>query len=114
MVLKASEIPEGSGKIVRIRDIEVGVFNIGGTYSAIANRCPHEGGPTCTGYVTGTVTCDRSRGWIPKWIKDGEVVCCPWHGYEFEIQTGKCLTRKDLRIRTYKVEAVNDEIRIEL
>jgi nitrite reductase (NADH) small subunit len=101
--IRASEVPEGEGKIVKVGTVEIGIFNVGGKYYALSNWCPHEGGPVCTGYVTGTVFADQSTDWIPRWVKDGEIICCPWHGLEFEIKDGVCISRKSLRIRTYKV-----------
>ena len=109
-----SEVPLGGSKIIRVKNFEVGIFNVRGTYSAIVNWCPQEGGPICSGYVTGTVTTEAENGWIPRWVRDGEIVCCPWHGYEFDIRTGKCLTRKGLQARTFVVEMVDDKLKIEL
>src|ERR1700680_4230069 len=112
LVLPASDIPEGSHKILKVRNIEIGIFNIGGEYHALSNWCPHEGGPICTGYVSGTVVSDQSTDWKPRWIKDGEIICCPWHGYEFEIKTGACINREELRVRQYHVEKLDGKIKV--
>ncbi len=49
VVARADEIAPGERKIVDIGGRSVGVFNIGGEYFALRNRCPHQGGPLCAG-----------------------------------------------------------------
>jgi nitrite reductase (NADH) small subunit len=114
LTVLASDIPVGGRKMLKVRNIEVGVFNIDGEYYAVSNWCPHEGGPVCRGFVSGTVVSDQSTGWKPEWVKDGEVLCCPWHGYEFEIKTGACINRGELRLRRYKVRNLGGKLQIEL
>ena len=50
-VARVSEIPPGQRKIVvpfRGR-AGIGIFNVGGTFYAVRNICPHKNGPLCTG-----------------------------------------------------------------
>src|SRR5499427_1002594 len=68
--LRASEIPEGGAKLVRVNAEEIAVFKRGGEICAIQNLCPHEGG-------------QLSKGWI-----EDEAVVCPLHGYQFNLKTG--------------------------
>jgi 3-phenylpropionate/trans-cinnamate dioxygenase ferredoxin subunit len=51
VVAKAGEVAPGSCKIVSVRGREIGIFNLGGEYFALANRCPHAGGPLCLGKI---------------------------------------------------------------
>ena len=53
VVATPDEIPPGERKIVDIGGRSIGVFNIEGEYFAIRNSCPHQGGPLCSGLVTG-------------------------------------------------------------
>ena len=53
VVATVDEIPPGGRKIVEIAGRSLGVFNIGGEYFALRNRCPHQGGPLCVGHLTG-------------------------------------------------------------
>jgi nitrite reductase/ring-hydroxylating ferredoxin subunit len=69
----------------------------------VLNRCPHRGAPICRGVVTGTLLPsdpdDLTVG------LEGEVVRCPWHGYEFSVRTGECLFTGDrLRLRIFPAE----------
>ena len=45
VVASASEIKPGEKKLVTVKGREIGVFTVGGAFFALANRCPHAGGP---------------------------------------------------------------------
>jgi nitrite reductase/ring-hydroxylating ferredoxin subunit len=98
----AEEIPIGGRKIVEVEGVSVGIFNVGGEFFALRNRCPHQGGPLCEGKRWGTVEA-RIPGDI-QYHDDGEIIACPWHGWEFVIRTGqsRCDPRR-LRTRRYPV-----------
>src|SRR5208282_4637935 len=100
--LPESEVPAGGVKIIRHNGLEIGVFNFDGSYYAHLNRCPHQGGPACTGRISGTVFSDESTGWRTEWIKEGQMLYCPWHCFEFDITDGRCNSRSGLALRTYK------------
>jgi len=46
-------------------------------------------------------------------IRDG-VITCQWHGWEYELATGKCLTVKRMNLKTYEVELEGDDIYVTL
>ena len=101
VVASASEIKPGEKKLVTVKGREIGVFTVGGAFFALANRCPHAGGPMCEGRVVGLV---QSRGPGDYSIdRKGEFVRCPWHGWEFDIRTGQSwCDPNDLKIRQFK------------
>ena len=59
VVATTGEIAPGAKKLVTVKGREIGIFNVDGEYFALANRCPHAGGPMCEGRVAGLV---RSSG----------------------------------------------------
>ena len=63
------------------------VFNLGGEFFALSNRCPHRGGSLCQGNLTGLVLSDEPGQY--NYIRRGEIIRCPWHSWEFDIRTGK-------------------------
>ena len=87
VVATVNEIAPGGRKIVEIAGRSIGVFNVGGEFYALRNRCPHQGGPLCTGNTLGFL---RSAG-VGEFIysRPGEVVRCPWHGWEYDLRTGQ-------------------------
>jgi len=106
IVGKVSELPPGSVRIVPVNNPQgVGVFNIEGSYYALKNVCPHQGGPLCAGPITGTTRARLSADGRPEleWIRDGEIVRCPWHRWEFDIRTGKTVFESRMRVARYDV-----------
>ena len=101
VVCKASELPPSSRRIVRVKGREIGVFNVKGAYYALRNLCPHQSAPLCLGEVTGLAVSDEP-GEI-EWTRDGEILRCPWHGWEFDILNGRTIFKSTARVKTYDV-----------
>ena len=105
---RVEEIPPGARKIVvpfRGR-AGIGVFNVNGAYHALRNLCPHKLGPLCTGRVSGRVVAAAPPSTDAPALeveRDGEIIRCPWHLWEFEIATGQCLVDPRMRVKTYPV-----------
>ena len=78
VVVTVQEIPPGSRKIVEVGGREIGVFNIDGAFYAVRNRCPHQGGPVCEGYLTGFLKASVPGEY--SYSRRGEILRCPWHG----------------------------------
>ncbi len=106
-VAKVVEIPPGERKIVEVDGRSIGIFNVNGTFVAVLNVCPHEAGPVCRGRVSGT-TLPSQPGEF-HWGREGEILACPWHGWEFDLLTGKALADKR-RLRLYPVTVEDDVI----
>ncbi len=87
VVASTEEIPNGGRKIVSVDGRSIGIFNVDGDYLALRNHCPHQGGPLCTGNTLGFL---RSAG-VGEFLysRPGEVVRCPWHGWEYDLRTGQ-------------------------
>ncbi len=97
-----SELPVGSRKIIEVDGRTIGVFNANGNYYALRNLCPHQAAPLCKGHVTGTTLPSQPGEY--KWDRDGEILRCPWHGWEFDITTGRSVFNPHkLRVKTYEV-----------
>jgi len=103
-VCPASELEPGDRKLIDVDGISVGVFNVGGEYYALNNVCPHQLANLCEGPVTGTTT-SSEVGEYGEWVRDGEIIRCPWHGWEFEIETGESLFNPHVRTRTFEATA---------
>jgi nitrite reductase/ring-hydroxylating ferredoxin subunit len=46
--------------------------------------------------------------------RKGELVRCPWHGWEFDIKTGKSIFSDKVRTRSYKVQVDEGKVGIVL
>lgn len=109
-----ADFPPGSHKVVAAGRAQIGVFNVGGRFYALPNVCPHQAGPLCEGNVGGTTACSAGTDWRFAWVREGEVVACPWHGLEFDITTGRSLSSPKLRVRTYPVTVEDGQVKVTL
>lgn len=105
-VATTTELQPGVRKLVEIGGRSIGVFNVNGNYVAALNLCPHELAPICRGRIDGT-TLPSKPGEPFRWGREGEILSCPWHGWEFDLLSGNCLTdqRKHLTFFAVSVEA---------
>ena len=96
----AVEDVEGAGAlVVRIGGREIGVVVDPETRQlhAVRNRCPHHGAPLCRGTVrTRLVGAPGAYA-----LGERRVLACPWHGWEFDLETGRGLDEAGLRVATY-------------
>ena len=86
------QIPPGGVRIVLVAGKMVAVFNIDGTFHAIDNECPHQGGPIGEGSLKGAV------------------VSCPWHWWQYDVASGKCLSNPFAQLQSYPVRVAGDEV----
>lgn len=105
VLFEASELGPGERRIVEVQGRSIGVFNVDGRYHALRNLCPHKGGALCAGRVTGTVLATDDREFV--YGREGEILRCAFHGWEFEIATGRALADRRVRAHSYPV-AVED------
>ncbi len=96
-VCTIAELPPGTHKVVDIEGRSIGVFNIKGEFYALKNVCPHQFAPLCLGKVTGYNRPSAVGEY--DWGREGEIVRCPWHAWEFDIKTGKSIFNPH-RVRT--------------
>jgi nitrite reductase/ring-hydroxylating ferredoxin subunit len=102
---------EGDVRMVEIAGHRIGLYRVGEELHALADRCPHRGAPICAGRVV-----------TPVEVRDGRlelgdrasVLRCPWHKWEFEIASGRCLVDERLRLRRYAIQVEGDEVVVSL
>jgi len=107
-ICKVSELPPGERIIVEIGNKSIGVFNVHGEFFALRNTCPHEGAELCKGTITGMNLPSEVGEY--NWVRDGEIIRCPWHAWEFDIKTGKSIFNPHkVRVKCYDVEVEGSE-----
>ena len=87
VVAAANEILPGQRKLVNVRGRPILIFNLDGDYFGILDRCPHQGARLCKGQLVGLVESDRPGQY--NFTRSNEIIRCAWHGWEFDIRTGK-------------------------
>jgi nitrite reductase/ring-hydroxylating ferredoxin subunit len=91
------EVPAGTAKQIKVSGRTVALFNLGGTFYAIEDTCPHRGAPLSEGEV------------------EGQEVTCPWHGARFDLTSGSHLCPPAPRdVAAYKVQVVGDEVQVDV
>lgn len=108
VVALAADMPPGSRQVVTVAGHEIGIFNLGGDYYALLNRCPHRTGPLCHGRLRPLIS--SSEVGEVNYDREGEVLKCPWHQWEFDLRTGHALYDPRLRVRTYEVLREGDDV----
>jgi nitrite reductase/ring-hydroxylating ferredoxin subunit len=79
------------------------VFNVGGRFHGLLDRCPHQGAPLSSGVLGGLLEGDEP-GRV-RCTRMGEIIRCPWHGWEYDVTTGQSWCDPDkIRTRTFKVD----------
>ena len=104
----AADLDTGEYLLAEVDGIEIAVYDTEDGYFAISNFCVHQGGPLCEGPVTGTLS-QNDDGTLC-FDEDTQVVRCPWHGWEFDIETGEHLSRPEYSQPTYDVLVRDGEV----
>lgn len=93
-LIDVASVPPGSSAEIVADGRIFAVFNVDGTFHVVDGICPHAGGP------------------IGKGTLRGNIVTCPWHGWQFDVSTGQhclnqriCQTPYEARIEDGKVIA---------
>lgn len=116
-VAEKDAISDGERLIVQLEGKEIAVFRHDGQYFAHANFCPHQSGPGCEGPIDGTTEATFDRETLETtttWTKDQQIITCPWHGWEFDITSGDCLSKRDVKLISYAVDVEDGEIVVDI
>lgn len=89
---REEELPIGERRIATVDGLEIGVFNLGGHFVAYRNLCPHQGAPVCQGRVGGTTLPSAPGEYV--FGRHGRILHCPWHGWQFDLETGEALSHR--------------------
>ena len=93
-VVGTGDVKPGHGTVAEINGKTLAIFNVDGTFHAIDNTCIHRGGPLGEGDV------------------EGNVVTCPWHGWQFNVSTGECIKNPSAKVEIYPVKVEGDDVKV--
>lgn len=105
VICKLDDLPPGERRSVDVRGRSVCVLNVDGQLYAVRNVCPHQGASLCRGTLGATMLPSRPLEYMVGF--ENLVLRCPWHGWEFRIDTGVSLFDPKIRVKVYPV-AVED------
>jgi nitrite reductase (NADH) small subunit len=96
-------------RIVEVDGRPIGVISVGDDFFAIHDRCPHMGASMCAGSLGGTLLPSDPTELV--YGLDDQVIRCPWHGWEFDLGTGRSLLEpKRVGVKTYRVTQEDGEV----
>ena len=80
-------------RVVEVDGRRIGILSVGGRFFAVRDRCPHRGAAICQGTVAGTFVASKPEEYV--YGRQDRVIRCPWHGWEFDLDTGRSLLEPD-------------------
>ena len=93
---KAADVPAGTIREFQVGGKAIALANVGGQFHAISNTCLHRGGPLGDGPL------------------EGSLVTCPWHGWQYDVSTGKVGQNPSVGVEVYRVEVRGDEVFVDI
>jgi len=96
LAAKAADVPAGTIREFQVGGKAIALANVGGQFHAISNTCLHRGGPLGDG------------------VLEGSVVTCPWHGWQYDVVTGKVGQNPSVGVEVYPIEVRGDEVFVDV
>jgi nitrite reductase/ring-hydroxylating ferredoxin subunit len=109
----SSDVPERGRLVVDAGGTPVGIFRVDGELYAYLNVCVHEGGPACQGRIVPRVRevlNDKKEALALDFDESDMHVCCPWHGFEYSIKTGRHAGVDSLSLRAFPVSEEDGKV----
>ena len=98
----AEEWGDEGCRVVSVRGRRIGILRVDGDFFALRNECPHKGAPLCEEKVSGTFLPSRPNDYV--YGMEDRVLRCPWHGWEFDLTSGRSLFQPDeVKVKVYPV-----------
>ncbi|KQX35289.1 hypothetical protein ASD04_14690 [Devosia sp. Root436] len=116
-VAKTGEMASGDRRIVSHAGVEVGVFYWEDTYYAYSNICLHQGGPACEGLLMHQVqdVLRPDRSFKQQKFSETEInFVCPWHGYEYDLKTGRVVADPARRLKSFPVHIRDGNVHVDI
>ncbi|MBD2844093.1 Rieske 2Fe-2S domain-containing protein [Paenibacillus sp. IB182496] len=109
-VARVGDFGEADRLVVQVKNVEIGLFKVGNDYYAWRNLCPHAAAPICAGTVCGTML--PSGVYEHEFGREGEIVRCPWHNWEFDLRTGELLADPSVKLRGFELVREGEELHL--
>jgi nitrite reductase (NADH) small subunit len=93
-VARVEDVPPGTVKAVQAGEEPIALANVDGTFYATQGECLHLRGPLGEGKL------------------DNSYLRCPWHGWTYDVRTGKNDFDLAIEARTYEVQVEDGEVKV--
>ncbi len=106
---RADEVGPSELRRFKFGKVQIVLINTGQGYVALRDSCPHQGAPLSGGILLGTML--PSDVGVRNYGREGEILRCPWHSWEFDIWTGRSLHDPGrMRVKRYAVSVIGEDI----
>lgn len=95
-IASVDEVPPGTGKELVAAGRVIALFNVDGKFFAMDGVCPHAGGPLGQGTLS------------------GNVVTCPWHGWQFDVTTGRHCLNANICHPSFAIKIEGNDVHVAL
>jgi nitrite reductase (NADH) small subunit len=89
LVAQLDQLEDATPKVFTVAGRSIGLIKSNGKVHAVRNVCPHRGAPVCSGTFKGTMLPSDPGTFV--FGLDDRILQCPWHGWEFDLNTGRTL-----------------------
>ncbi|WP_135824988.1 Rieske (2Fe-2S) protein [Halorussus ruber] len=114
-VTSVDDMEEGDRLLVDIDGQSLAIFRGSEEFYAISNYCQHQGGPMCKGRMLNPLDSTKSKdAWELSQDSDVPTVACPWHGWEYELETGEHVAPTKYNLPTYDTIVEDGELYVEV
>jgi nitrite reductase (NADH) small subunit len=96
LAAKIADVPVGAVHEIQVAGKPLALANVAGEFFAINNTCLHRGGPLGQGSL------------------QGKIITCPWHGWEYDVTTGKLLQNQSMGLACYPTEVRGEEVFVDI
>lgn len=94
--VKLAEVPPGTVRELQVEGKAIAMANFEGKIYAINNTCLHRGGPLGQGLL------------------EGKVVTCPWHGWQYEVTSGRAVQNPAAAVDCYPTEVRGEDVFVDI
>jgi nitrite reductase (NADH) small subunit len=108
----AAEFADGTIRTVGVNGREIGIVRWDDAMYAVNNLCTHQSGPVCSGILSGRLTAASPGGMDLD--TSTPILACPWHGWEFDLRTGRALHDAQHRLRIFPVRVENGRVLVDI
>lgn len=108
------EVPPGSMIHTSLGPLPVVVVRTrSGELRAYADRCLHMGGQLSRGVLEWSSISSTDVGEY-RVERDGEILRCPWHGWQYDVETGATVFDASRKLRKFQISDIDGEIVLEV
>lgn len=111
-VTELDSLIEARPSVFEVKGQSIGLIRTSDKVYAVRNLCPHKRAPVCKGTMRGTMLPSEPGSFV--FDMESQVLQCPWHGWEFDLETGRTLCPSKSRLKLFPVTLRDQSVYLDL